>query len=315
MCKGDKVKAEIMGRVLTLLYHRVREYTQDTQLLAVSPENFKNQIQYLKKNYKIVRFEEDWSKFDDDAICITFDDGYRDNFLNAVPILNELDVPATIFVSTGNIDTKKEMWWDELERNLLVNKDYNIEFVLKDSFWNCTWDTTTKDRREDLYYTLHWLMKNCINVERRENWISQLQSWNNYDGEGRIENLSLQTQDLREIDLKNITIGAHTVNHPALSKLGYDEQHSEIKGSKLLLERIFDKNIDTFSYPFGGLNDFNEQTIQICSELGFTKAAANIPGVWTDAENEFQIPRNIVRDWCIEDFREKISTLLNGAQG
>lgn len=301
-----------MGKVLTLLYHRIITLDIDTNLLAVSPEHFYEQMRWLKKRYSIVRFEDNWDMFSEDSVCITFDDGYRDNFINAVPILNELEIPATIFVSTGNINTPNEMWWDELERNLLIDKDYDKEFSLRDPFWGCSWDVSTADRRVDLYYTLHWIMKNHLTVEERNNWIMQLQKWNGFTNIGRSENVSLQTTDLNNLDLSNITIGAHTVNHPALARLNKEQQYEEIWTSKQRLEEIFNREINVFSYPFGGPDDYNDDTIDVCLKLGFAKVAANVPGIWGDVSNKYEIPRCIVRDWNLEEYKKNIDLFWKG---
>jgi peptidoglycan/xylan/chitin deacetylase (PgdA/CDA1 family) len=51
-------------------------------------------------------------------VVVTFDDGYIDNYTFAYPILEELQIPATIFVTSGYIEKEREYWWDELERIL-----------------------------------------------------------------------------------------------------------------------------------------------------------------------------------------------------
>lgn len=300
-----------MGRVLTLLYHRVRQYEKDIQLLAVTPEHFEEQMRWLRENYRIVSFDEDWSQMEGDAICITFDDGYRDNFLTAIPILNELQIPATIFVATGNIDTDYEMWWDELERNLLIDKTYQNNFHLKDDLFECTWNTSTIERREDLYYTLHWLMK-LIDVKKRNDWLNQLQEWNGFAENGRKENKGFQTKDIKGIDMSEILIGAHTVNHPVLANMFAEQQKKEIEISARQIEAIFGKPVRTFSYPFGGRTDYNEETMQVCKELGFLKVAANIPGIWKNGDDLYQIPRQIVRDWNLEQFKEHVKAFWKG---
>lgn len=300
-----------MGRVLTLLYHRVRQYEKDIQLLAVTPEHFEEQMRWLRENYRIVSFDEDWNQIEGDAVCITFDDGYRDNFLTAIPILNELQIPATIFVATGNIDTDYEMWWDELERNLLVDKTYQNNFHLKDDLFECTWNTSTIERREDLYYTLHWLMK-LIDVKKRNDWLNQLQEWNGFAENGRKENKVFQTKDIKDIDMSEILIGAHTVNHPVLANMFAEQQKKEIEISARQIEAIFGKPVRTFSYPFGGRTDYNEETMQVCKELGFLKVAANIPGIWKNGDDLYQIPRRIVRDWNLEQFKEHIKAFWKG---
>lgn len=300
-----------MGKVLTLLYHRVRQYEKDIQLLAVTPEHFMEQMNWLKENYRIVKFDEDWDLIDEDAVCITFDDGYRDNFLTAVPILNDLQIPATIFVATGNIDSNREMWWDELERNLLLDKTYQKSFYLRDDLFECIWDTSSRKRREDLYYTLHWLMKQ-VGVNKRNDWIKQLQNWNTFNEDGRNENKCFQIEDLECIDISYILIGGHTVNHPCLSNISAEEQLKEIMISKQQLEKVFGREVCTFSYPFGGRTDYSEETIKICKKLKFSKVAANIPGIWESGDDPYQIPRHIVRDWGLEQFKKSVRTFWEG---
>jgi peptidoglycan/xylan/chitin deacetylase (PgdA/CDA1 family) len=102
---------------IILLYHRVAEVTQDPYKLSVSPENFKKQLTYIKSHYNVISLKQliDDLKnktLKDKSLVITFDDGYQDNFNNALPILEELNIPATIFVTTGYIDTETEFHWE-----------------------------------------------------------------------------------------------------------------------------------------------------------------------------------------------------------
>ena len=78
--------------VIILLYHRVTDLTSDPEMLAVSPNNFRSHIKFLKHHFRIARFDEDWSNLKEKAVVITFDDGYADNALEALPILEEVYV-------------------------------------------------------------------------------------------------------------------------------------------------------------------------------------------------------------------------------
>ena len=107
--------------ILILLYHRCAVLETDPQLLAVTPENFTNQVKWLKARYPVLRFDESWESIREPSVVLTFDDGYWDNYAYAVPILERLQVPATIFVSTERIGTGKEPWCDDVERMILLN--------------------------------------------------------------------------------------------------------------------------------------------------------------------------------------------------
>lgn len=292
-----------MGRVLTLLYHRVNVLEYDRNLLAVTPENFYEQILFLKNNFPVVRFDQDWDVLDEDAVCITFDDGYLDNFTKGLPILQELNVPATIFAVTGTMETGERFWWDELERNLLdENRKYLSCFELKDDMFSCQWPTETISEREELYATLHWLMRDKIDAEKRKEWLKQLQEWSKAEGTNRDHVKRIERDCLPPL----LTIGAHTVNHFSLRNLSKEDQYYEISASKKALEALLHQEITVFSYPFGTLADYDETAIDICRKLGFYKAAANYPGIWSRGCDCYQIPRNIVRNWKLDLFKDQI---------
>lgn len=301
------------NRALVLYYHRVEDLKDDINLLCVTPTIFEQQMRYLKYQYNILRFEEDWSNSDRDSIVITFDDGYLDNLQNALPILEELEIPATIFVSTGTLADGGELWWDELENIMLSDYDCPKSIRIQDERYDCKWNTDTYELRKNCYRAIHFLMKNCIDVRTRNNWMQQLREQNGVGKQPRKTHKTLDMESCIQLsNSKYITIGAHTVSHPSLARLDVAEQKKEVLDSKSELENILDKNIDIFSYPFGKENiDFDEYTIQICKSAGIRKAASTVPGVWKKGCDEYAIPRNIVRNWGIFEFKEKITGYWN----
>jgi peptidoglycan/xylan/chitin deacetylase (PgdA/CDA1 family) len=296
-----------MCRVLTLMYHRVNRLKQDKNYLAVVPDVFYEQMFFLKKNYPIVRLEQDWNELDQDAVCVTFDDGYMDNYTNALPILQELEIPATIFISTGGINTYKEFWWDELERILLFKEDRpGATFSLKDKLFSCKWPVESFLERDALYDTLVWLIKDKISVNDRENWMQQFRDWSNSEEQDG-ENLLLQTDQI-PMDSQLMTIGAHTVNHACLNSLTEREQSYEIGESVRTLENLFGRTVSIFSYPFGA---YNKISIEICKKEHITKAVTTSPGLWTSGCDAYQIPRFIVRNWSEAEYIQRICGCWN----
>jgi len=301
-----------MTKVNVLYYHRINDMQNDRHLLCVTPENFVQQINILKHNYNILRFEEDWSRTDRDSVVITFDDGYMDNLTYALPILESEGVPATVFVSTGNMKRNCELWWDELETVLFMGEDFPKEFRLKDDRYGCRWDTITYKQRENCYKALHYMMKNWVTVEEREGWLEQLWHWRGIAKRTDLTHLTLTEMGCKKLAMsKYITIGAHTVNHPALAKLPYEQQEMEIADSVRDLERLLKCEINMFSYPFGSYgDDFDEETEEICKKVGIKKAAATTQGVWTNGMGQYRIPRNCIRDWGIFEFERRIREIF-----
>lgn len=292
--------------IIILLYHRVTNLSSDPQLLSVSPQNFRQQINYLKDNFQILRFEDDWKYVDKPSIVITFDDGYADNYLEALPILEELKVPATIFLSSGLIGTQNEYWWDELERIILVKSSNNKCFKLEYNGVKYKWYTCSFEQRKTMYDELHPILKS-VNAEKRESYLNELRTWSETDSVGRTTHTILTIEELINLSKSSyITIGAHTVTHSALSCLSAQEQEYEIEKSKKDLEDIIKKSVNVFSYPFGGRKDYNKNSTSILRKLNINKAASNFPGQWRKWTDPYQIPRHIVRNWDIDEFEKRL---------
>jgi peptidoglycan/xylan/chitin deacetylase (PgdA/CDA1 family) len=283
--------------VLVLTYHRVTRLQSDPQLLAVTPEHFRAQLQFLKEKFPIVRFEDNWSDIKKPAVVLTFDDGYADNALEALPVLEEMGVPATFFVSTGLIGANQEFWWDELDRILLGEWAFPESFALDNSRFGRTWPTGTIAERHKLYGEILPAMKQ-VDALRRDSWLTQLRRWAGAGEEWRESNRAMTVGELQRLGQSRLaTIGAHAVMHTPLSSLSLAEQRKEIEESRKQLELWLGREVTVFSYPFGQRCDYTQESVDLCREAGFVKAAANFPGQahrWTDC---YQIPRLVIRNW------------------
>ena len=292
--------------VIVLLYHRVTTLPCDPEMLAVTPDNFRAQMRYLKETVPLVRFDEEWTAVSKPAVAITFDDGYADNVLEALPILEEVGVPATFFVSTGTIGTTEEFWWHELEHVILEKHSQPASFTLSDDRFGRTWPADIDRERQGLYNDMVRLM-NSVDAARRNDWLIQLRHWAGIETAPAAIHRAMTIDELRLLaGSSRITIGAHTVTHTRLSSLSADAQREEIATSKRQLEAWLDREIRIFSYPFGRRCEYTKESIALCRETGFTKAAANFPGQahrWTDP---YQIPRHLVRNWPVELFAERV---------
>ncbi len=101
-------------RNIVLTYHRIRDDDKEPDI-SVSTENFKRQISYLKNHFNVISLNDIVDNLSNqpntsiDNIAITFDDGYKDNFLNAFPILKNYKLPAIIFLVSGQIAKREDM--------------------------------------------------------------------------------------------------------------------------------------------------------------------------------------------------------------
>jgi len=112
-------------RSIVVMYHRVRDDDKDPDM-TVSSVTFQKQMAYLKKHFQAVSLDELMrgleAKKVKDTVAITLDDGYEDNYSNAYPILRDFDLPATIFLISGESDLYEDMLTLEQIRQMQPHK-------------------------------------------------------------------------------------------------------------------------------------------------------------------------------------------------
>ncbi len=311
-----KYRQFFYGQCAILLYHRVTRLETDPQLLSVTPENFDDQLKWIRKNFHLLSIDEfvaylsKRKNLPKRSVVLTFDDGYADNLLEALPVLKSNDAQALFYISTGNLNTSDEFWWDEMERHLLLPKKLPNSLQLNIGGSEIVFPTQTASDFKNTYDKLLPLLRTMI-PETRKNTVSQIFEW-----AGRIPpRSSHRSRTFDEIKLMSkstsAVIGAHTQSHQSLAALSKDLQMKEILQSKEILEGLTGKNIVHFSYPFGTKRDYNQTTIKICDELGFKWVAANFPDTADLTSSNFQLPRFLVRDWKKEEFGMHLKNFFN----
>jgi peptidoglycan/xylan/chitin deacetylase (PgdA/CDA1 family) len=253
-----KLKNRILnGRpVLVTMYHRVSDTVGDKLThLTVSVENFENQLAYYKENYQILKLDEDWNSLKKTGLVITFDDGYADNIINALPLLEKYQIPATIFVTTLNINTKNEFWWDRL----VFDYAYcNELFYLPEKKDKVSKSANTYKNLADYLHR----MPN----ENKEKWFQEFEEINKISFTAREQYRSITNSELKLLsEHPLITLGNHTHNHYSLATLNYEQQKEELLLSIKKLDELTSKNIKYLALPHGS---YNFDTIKIMNELG-----------------------------------------------
>ena len=301
---------------LVLLYHRVTTLERDPQLLSVTPGNFYAQVSCLKKEFNLLTPDEfleiitNKKKFPPNTAIITFDDGYADNFLEALPILENLNAEAIFYITTSKLGTDNELWWDELERLLFESDQLPATLEMADGEVTRRYSLVTAADKQLAYDSLHPILKYSTPT-RRDQLIFEMQKATKGGSAGRPTHRLLTREELVNLSKSSsAVVGAHTHNHPALSVLRYEEQMEEIQTSRAVLENLLNEKIKHFSYPYGEKADFNQDTILACEELGFDMVCANYYGHVHRWTNRYQIPRVLVRDWDETTFRQKMATFF-----
>lgn len=329
---------KVLPSVLILAYHRVIALPTDPQLLCVSPQHFAEHLEVLKRYTRPINLQQlvDFLKFGQlprRCTVITFDDGYADNLLHAKPLLEKFGIPATIFVATEYIDSDHEFWWDQLERVLLhpgvLPKELSLcidgkahNWELGDAFrydemdhqrhlsWNVLMEVDPS-LRQVLYRTLCEMLR-PLSEEKRCEVLGSLNSLSGASSKARPTHRALSAEEVVNLGQGGlIEVGAHGMTHSVLSRLPIDRQIFEIAQSKVRLEEILGSNIKSFSYPYGSLSDFTDETADSVREAGFACACANFESLVRRKADFFRLPRFLMRDWGGDKFARQLERWFN----
>lgn len=305
------------AKCIVLCYHKVCDLESDPLQLSVSKKNFEAHIKHLKEKYNIIRLQDLISHLQkrevpNNSIVITFDDGYADNLYNARPILEKYNAPATIFVTSGMVNSNREFWWDGLEHIFLSNKGFQNKYLafntpsIELKFTINNWIDA-----KNAYTQIHDHLLKMNSLERNE-LMNYLFDWAGISNEACPTHRIVTSDELRSIcegDL--IEIGSHGITHSRLSSLNFNEQKREINESNEMLSDIIGGKIYNFSYPFGSHSDFSKATIKILADSEYTGALTNIQGNVYNDSSRYNIPRRIIRNWDLNIFQKHMDSLLN----
>jgi len=277
--------------VTVLMFHQVK------------PENFKEQIEYLRKYYNIISEQEliDWhynnKKLPKNSVMLTFDDGYLNNYLYAWPILKKYKLPATIFLATGHINKQIMAWYDKVDYVINNANVKKIEFEGKS--YNLDRKGKNKLTKKYYYYTI------TLPNKEREGLIEDLvnQSKIQMPKELPEEYSFLTWKQINEMK-PLITFGAHTVNHPVLPNLTTEEKRFELMESKKIIKQNTKIDPASLCYPNG---DYDKETIEIAKEAGYKIAFSSNFGRNTKNISPYLIQRIGAN---IEDTKEILATKL-----
>lgn len=262
-----------------LSYHRVND-ERDPFFPSLPTEVFERHMAFVGDTYVVLPVEELVERMQRDrvprnALAITFDDGYRDNLTHAAPVLARHGLAASVFLATGVIGTGQALWFDRLALAFKVTRvgTYRAPWGAEDRL------SSTQDRLGALDRTLRHL-KSVPDEERRRGVETVLAALGVED-ESALKGLMLSWDDVHALMGLGITIGAHTVSHPILARLGPEGARAEIEGSRDMIAAACGRRPRAFAYPNGKAEDVGGAVGRIVREAGFSCAVTTVFGVNT----------------------------------
>jgi peptidoglycan/xylan/chitin deacetylase (PgdA/CDA1 family) len=282
-----------------LVYHNVGEQADPVFGLGMSV--FARQMRFLSRHYRVISLDDlshmltgrrDWVER---AVAITFDDGYEDNHRLAWPILRELGLPATIYLTTDYIGAAEGIWLNRLHVALrhtpldrikapevlglgaspLPLRSPSERLAAAGALSDRLYDVPPGPRgvlTEQLVQALH---VDLAGLAPRPSALRFL-SWE-------------QVREMADGGL--VTFGSHGRSHSIMSRLPDGILRDELTVSKATIEREVGQPVRHFAYPNGGPGDWDQRSADLLPELGYAAAVTMCRGLVEPGANAFELPR------------------------
>jgi len=287
-------------RSVVLRYHAVApDATPETPYagpdITIPRSLFDAQMRFLCRAYRPVPLESIIGPVRDGrapapgTVAVTLDDGYADNFREALPVLRAHRVPATVYVVSETIDEGATLWMSELraavmataKRSLHVEIGERHEFQLGDPRER---QVTIKDLTNVLVPVEAPLRRRILATIRKELGVN---------GNASLRETMLSSEQIRALHEGGVTIGVHTQTHSNMTLLSPEQVRTELTVCRDRLESIVGGPVADFAYPNTGgrFPHFNDEVAGLIRELGFRSAVTSRPGIVDGSTNPFIVPR------------------------
>ncbi len=263
--------------ILTLTLHRVLDdasYAATNSLsgIILRERTFEELVRFITKSYEPVDLTQATPVGISRGlrVVVTFDDGWRDNYTVAFPIIQAAKLPVTIFVCPALLQ-QNHPFWPERAIGLLRT-------------------SAKKDARPDQFSDEIERLKLCTSGERAR-FFSEIDSANDgqrFDMARNTVDQTLSWTEILEMNQAGIQFGSHTNTHQILTTISPDVARLELQESKTALESVLGKPCEHFAYPNGNWSTVTRRVVQ---EAGFARALSTEHGPWIAESDPLAIPR------------------------
>lgn len=261
----------------------------------VKVSSFRRQMQHLQKYCNVISAGDLFSepatgsrgRSDRRKVMITFDDGYRSNYEYAYPILQELRLPATIFVATGFVDTTNLFWYDKVIYAIQCSQRVALDLR---AYGLGVFDLTRANpaRRWDDIQTVLTAIK-TLDFDRRERLAESIAGELGASSGNRSLFYPLKREDILAMHRSGlIAFGSHTDRHEILTQLTPQRVEETVATSLTKLRGIVGEDCRIFSYPNG---DHNEQLMALMRDADIDYAFTTCKAFWKNTSSNWSIPR------------------------
>ncbi len=287
-----------VGAILTM--HHVRPARRDSfqpnRILEIEADYLDAVIVHLRRRgVDLVSMDEVHDRlvsrqFDRRFAALTFDDAYLDNLQHALPILKKHGAPFALYVATSFPDRLGELWWVSLERVIANTERLVIEIDGVSRFFH----VASAGDKMSAFNEVYWWLRGFEDEDRLRRTVRDLCARYGVDPHAACRDLCMDWAQIGKMAAEPLcTIGAHTINHPILSKWPAEKVRTEMKRSVEVLADSLGQQPEHFAYPFGDASAADAREFEIAEKLGFKTAVTTRPDVLRPEHGErlMSLPR------------------------
>ena len=307
--------------ITILCYHRVVEQGALLSPQCIPPKAFDEQLLHFTSHYNVWTLDDVYDylsgriQLKNDAVVLTFDDGYEDNYSNAYPILSKHHLKACFFIASNPIIYRKSYWIDELSG--LLEFAYTSKDVVEIPEFPKLQQTisTFVNSRPGFKKTVAkeiFMLVYALNEDDKMKALDALRDRYSRDPLSKVNEPALMSvSQVEELISVGHHIGAHTVSHPRLINLsGRELTHEIVEGIKRLRERF--SEVHYFAYPFGKLTDIpveKKELNLILKSNGIKLAVTTEDNVVASDDHLYLVPRKVISPQSVPQIQLKMELL------
>lgn len=271
--------------LLVLTYHRIGDPSASpyyAPVASATPDALEAELVTLRRTHRVIGVEEAADLADrgfptkEPLALVTFDDGYRDNFEAALPVLISQSIPAAFFLPTAFISTPRLPWWDHIA---YVINTTSVPLLRLD--WPRALDVDLEriPRRDAIALIVQMYLAHHVSDEPRFREALEARAGVEVDEEILGRSLFMSWDEARSLTAAGMSIGSHGHSHRALSGLSEDEQRADLVESKRILQHELGRDVIALAYPYGWPGTYNDITTNLAQEAGYRLAFASVEGI------------------------------------
>jgi peptidoglycan/xylan/chitin deacetylase (PgdA/CDA1 family) len=284
------VRRQHQHQARILMYHR---FAPQSPLQRVWT---REQCAHLRKYYHVLPLGDlvtrlaRGSPLPPNSLAITVDDGHRDFYTHAYPIFREYGLPATLYLTTGFLDTQGWLWFDLVDYLFAQTKQQRLELKIGTLHGAWTWPAGHPSAVAEIVKLGGVELANADRLRLMRELPGLLGVA--VPGHPPVQWAALRWEEVREMARHGFEFGPHTVNHPILAKIEtQDEQRWEIEESKRRVEAELQQPARHFCYPNGQPDDISDGVVEMVRQAGLENATTTRQGFCDARTPLFQLKR------------------------